>query len=150
MIATSRDASDLEETGGGTASDNWAVAGARAMGLTRVTLGLVALVAPGLPLGPWIGRAAARSRPARLLARALGARDLALGLGLLLALRRRAPARGWVEAGGLADLGDATITLASFRSLPSAGRWAVLAASGGGALVAPVLARGLPSAEPGR
>jgi hypothetical protein len=124
----------------------WAVTGARVVGLARVTLGVTAVVSPGLPLGPWVGRAASRARPVRLLARALGFRDVALGLGLLLALRRSAPARGWVEAGGLADLGDATLTLVSFRRLPAQGRWVVLAAAGAGALVAPVLARGLTGA----
>jgi hypothetical protein len=72
---------------------------------------------------------------------------VALGAGVVLALRRGAPARGWVEAGGLADLGDATITLLSFRRLPRRSRWGVLAAAGGGALVAPLLARSLPAPE---
>ena len=126
----------------------WAVTGARVLGLGRVGLGITAVVAPRLPLWPWVGWEAARSRPARLLAQALGVRDVALGAGLVLALRRGAPARGWVEAGGLADLGDATITLLSFRRLPRRSRWAVLAAAGGGALAAPLLARLLPPPEP--
>jgi thiol-disulfide isomerase/thioredoxin len=57
---------------------------------------------------------------------------VALGLGLLLALRRGAPARGWVEAGVLADAGDLAATLAGGDDLPALGRYgtAAFAASG--------------------
>lgn len=104
----------------------------------RVALGVTAMVAPTLPATPWVG-AHARLPAVKLLARALGARDLALGLGLVLALRHDGPVRGWVEGGGLADAGDALTTLLSFRSLPRAGRWAVLAASAGAAAAARLL-----------
>ncbi len=97
----------------------------------RVALGITALVAPRLPLRPWVGKASS-DRHARLLARALGVRDLALGMGVILAHRHDAPLRGWVEAGGMADAGDALITAVYAPSLPPAGRWLVLAAAGGG------------------
>jgi len=107
----------------------------------RVTLGLVAMVAPDLALRPWVGRAAGPER--RVLARALGARDIALGLGALVAARRRAPLRGWVEAGSLSDTGDVLATLLAFGTLPRAGRILVLGASAGaaaaGAVAAPAL-----------
>jgi hypothetical protein len=86
-------------------------------------------------LGPWIGEGR-RDASARLLARALGGRDFAIGLGTILALRHGAPARGWVEAGGLADAGDVLVTALSFPDLPRRGRWTVLAAAGGGVLAA--------------
>jgi hypothetical protein len=61
--------------------------------------------------------------------RSLGARDVALGLGAVLALRHGAPVRGWVEGGGLADAADTFGTLLAFGALPRARRWLVLATS---------------------
>jgi hypothetical protein len=103
--------------------------------VARMALGVVAMALPQLPLKPWVGEKGI-DRTSRLLARALGGRDLAIGLGTLLAMRHDAPVRGWVEAGGLADAGDTVITLASFSRLPAAGRWMVLAAAGSGVLSA--------------
>jgi hypothetical protein len=104
-------------------------------GLARCGLGAVAFVAPALPLKPWVGPGA--SRPdAKLLARALGGRDLAIGLGTLWAIRRHQPLTGWVAAAGLADAGDVAATLGRFSSLPRLGRWAVLSAAAGGAAAA--------------
>jgi hypothetical protein len=101
----------------------------------RTALGVTALATPSLPLRPWVGERA-HDKGALVLARALGARDLALGLGAVLAVRHDAPLRGWVEAGGLADSGDVLCTLAAFRYLPKAGRWAVLTAAAGSAFAA--------------
>jgi hypothetical protein len=106
-----------------------------ANGVARSALGAVAMTVPALPLAPWVGDAR-QDRSVRLLARALGGRDLAVGLGTLLALRHDAPARGWLEAGGLADAGDVVATLTSFKALPRLGRWAVLAAATGGVIAA--------------
>ena len=110
-----------------------------ANGVARCALGLLAMTLPSVPLAPWIGRPTPAG-PVRLLGRALGARDLALGLGTLLALRHDAPVRGWVEAGGLADAGDALFTLAAFGRLPRRGRWSVLAAAASGVVAARVSA----------
>ena len=116
---------------------------ARRLALTvaglRVALGAVALAAPDLALRPWVGAGHGPER--RVLARSLGARDVALGLGALVAGRRRAPLRGWVEAGSLADTGDVLATALAFGRLPRRGRLLVLGAAAGaaaaGALVAP-------------
>jgi hypothetical protein len=59
-----------------------------------------------------------------------------LGLGALLAMLRNEPVRGWVEAGGMADGVDAACTALMFRHLPRGGRWAVLGAAAGSALLA--------------
>lgn len=112
------------------------------IGASRALLGIVALVAPRRVARPWIGEEA-DGPGSTLLARALGGRDLALGLGPLLAARRQASIRGWVEAAALADLVDVSVTLGAFPHLPRRGRWAVLAAAGSataaGALAAALL-----------
>jgi hypothetical protein len=113
---------------------------AEAVALGRIAIGIVALAAPTVPLRPWVGRDFAWQPRAKLLARSLGARDLALGIGLLLALRHDTPARGWVEGAGLADAGDTLATLLAFGKLPKSGRWLVLASAGGAAAIARVAA----------
>ncbi len=113
---------------------------AGALAAARAALGVVAFVAPTVPARPWVGHADARLPAVRLFARTLGARDLALGLGALIALREGDDVRGWVEAGGLADTGDTIATLVTFRSLPKRTRWAILASTIGAAVMAVVLA----------
>ena len=72
----------------------------------RIALGLTALVAPTLAGGLMIGKDGSRGG-AKLLSRMVGARDVALGLGTVIALDRGAPVRGWLEASALADGADA-------------------------------------------
>jgi hypothetical protein len=89
---------------------------------------VTAVAAPKLVARPWIG-AEAGGLGAAVLGRALGGRDIALGLGLLLAARRDRPLRGWAEAGALADLVDAATTAWAFGRLPERGRLLVLASA---------------------
>jgi len=111
--------------------------GAGAVAAGRVALGLTALAWPSVPARPWVG-AAADNLAARVFGRALGARDVAMGLGALAALRRQAaepgPACAWVIAGALSDALDVVATLSSWRELPRTGRWLVAASAGGAAL----------------
>jgi hypothetical protein len=111
--------------------------GARAVAAGRVALGLTALAWPRGPARPWVG-AAADDLAARVFGRALGARDLALGLGALAALRGQdgdpGPASAWVAAGALSDALDVAASLASWRELPRVGRWLVVASAGGAAV----------------
>ena len=113
---------------------------AEAVAWGRIAIGITALVAPTVPLRPWVGRDFAWQPRAKLLARSLGARDLALGVGVILALRHDAPVRGWVEGSGLADAGDVLATLLSFGKLPESGRWLVLLSAAGAAAAARVAA----------
>ncbi len=76
----------------------------------------------------------------KLFARALGARDVALGVGPVLALRHDVPVRGWVEAGGLADAGDLVGTLLAWRHLPRRTRFVMLAVIGASTVASRVLA----------
>jgi hypothetical protein len=113
--------------------------GAVAVAAGRVALGVTALVLPSVPARPWVG-AAADGVAARVFGRALGARDVALGLGALAALRSPAEAGAgsgawvWVAAGALSDVLDVAASVTSWRELPRAGRWLVVASAGGAAL----------------
>ncbi len=113
---------------------------ALSLAATRAVIGAAALLAPGAPATPWVGGEEARRPSVRLFARTLGGRDLALGLGALLAVRRGRPVRGWVEAGGLADAGDSVATLLAWRSLPRRSRLVVLALTLGAATASAALA----------
>jgi hypothetical protein len=68
----------------------------------RIAIGVVSLLAPGLVGRAVTGREGSRGGTS-LFARMVGARDLALGGGLLIALDRGAPVRGWLEASALVD-----------------------------------------------
>src|SRR5438132_13652179 len=91
----------------------------------RIAIGVTALVAPTLPLRPWVGRDFSWQPRAKLLARSLGARDLALGIGVILALRHDGPVRGWVEGSGVAGAGGCLAPLLALGKLPKARRWLV-------------------------
>jgi hypothetical protein len=112
--------------------------GAIAVAAGRVGLGLVALAWPVVPARPWVGPAT-DDLPVRVLGRALGGRDVALGLGALAALRSpaggRGPASAWVAAGALSDALDVAASVRSWRELPRTGRWLVAVSAGGAAVV---------------
>jgi hypothetical protein len=115
----------------------WVRRGALAVAAGRVGLGVIALAEPAVPARPWVG-AAADGVAARVFGRALGSRDLVLGLGALAALGRPAagagPARVWVGAGALADALDVAATIASWDELPRRSRWLVAASAGAAAV----------------
>jgi hypothetical protein len=106
----------------------------------RQLVGAAFVLVPGLAGRAWIGSDAAR-RPVKVLARAFGARDLAIGLGAVIALDRGAPVRGWIEAGALSDAIDTAASVLAGNSIPPRIRWpcAALGASSAalGALLAP-------------
>jgi hypothetical protein len=111
--------------------------GATAVAAGRVAIGLAALAWPALPARPWVG-AAADDLAARVFGRALGARDVALGVGALTALGRETAqpgsARAWVAAGALSDTLDVVASVSSWRDLPRIGRWLVAVSAAGAAL----------------
>ena len=119
---------------------------ARSLAFGRIALGAALLVAPTSVGGPWIGFDAASGRGVRVLLRALGARDLALGFGLKASLDRDAPTRGWLEAGLVADGTDLAATLTAGEDLPLGGRILVGTLAGGGLALGAWLVR---SAEAG-
>jgi hypothetical protein len=117
--------------------------GASGLAGLRVAVGVGAALAPRLLLRSWVGPELADVKGAPLLGRSIGGRDLALGIGALIAIRDSGPARGWIEAGALADTGDAIGMLLTFRQLPERTRWPVLAFTLGaiiaGGLLAPAI-----------
>lgn len=127
----------------------WLRRGTIAVAAGRVALGVTALARPGVPARPWVGKTAADGVAAKVFGRALGARDLALGLGALAALNAAAVGPGqfnaatagqgaaslWVAAGALSDALDVAVSAASWRELPKLTRWLVAASAGGAAVV---------------
>jgi hypothetical protein len=108
--------------------------GARAVAAGRVALGLTALVWPTIPARPWVG-VTQDDLTARVFGRALGGRDVALGLGALAALEGSGSgAEAWVAAGALSDAFDVAASLASWRELPRLTRWLVLGSAAGAAV----------------
>ena len=76
----------------------------------RIAIGAVSLLAPGL-VGRTIAGRGGSEGGTRLFLRMVGARDLGLGLGVLVALDRSAPVRGWLEASAVVDGLDAAACL---------------------------------------
>jgi hypothetical protein len=115
----------------------------RSLAVGRVAVGLALVLVPSLAARGWAGDEA--SRPAtKVFLRALGIRDLALGIGTLRALERGEDPVPWARYGAAADGVDAAATLVGYRALAPRGRFAVLllaaAAAAGGAVAAEQLA----------
>lgn len=109
----------------------------------RAILGVVAIATPELPARPWVGRDSTLPT-VRVLGRALGVRDVALGVGALRALATPGESMGpWLAAGGFADAVDAVATFIAWPSLPSRGRWAVAGAATSAAVGTAALCAGL-------
>jgi hypothetical protein len=77
----------------------------------RFVFGMGFLLAPSPILRIWWANGGAPGPIASGLARGLGARDAALGLGILAAVLRRESSRGWLLAAAGADATDLVLTL---------------------------------------
>jgi hypothetical protein len=106
----------------------------------RMAIGAALVLAPRLAGPMWIGRDA-DSRAVKVLARGLGARDVAIGLGTAVALDRGAPVRGWLEGAALADGVDLISTLLAGHSIPAGKRRAVVLIAGASLIACAALAR---------
>jgi len=115
----------------------------------RIAIGVGSLLAPALVARTMTGSGAARGGT-RLFARMVGARDLGLGLGLLIALDRGAPARGWLEASALVDASDAAACLLARDHIRTSVFPAAVGLAAAGALLSARLARQLDPALPAR
>jgi hypothetical protein len=106
----------------------------------RIAIGVMSLLAPGLVGRTMTGRDGATGAT-RLFARMVGARDLGLGLGVLLALDRGAPVRGWLEASAVVDGIDAGACLLARRHLRTSMFPAAVGLATAGALLSGWLSR---------
>jgi hypothetical protein len=109
----------------------------------RLVFGVAFIAEPKLMERAWIGKQA-RLPGAQLLARAVGARDLALGLGGLQALARDdGSARPWLAAAAVCDAVDFGATWTAGRGIPRQARSGVLAIAGVFSLLSAIAAVGL-------
>lgn len=90
---------------------------ARALAWVRILVGSFLFLAPRTAAKLWTGEDE-DGVTAVLAVRGAGARDAALGAGLLIALERGAPVQRWLEAGAVVDAADACGTLTAWRDLP--------------------------------
>jgi hypothetical protein len=107
----------------------------------RLLFGVAFISKPELMERVWIGKEA-RLPGAQLLARAVGARDLALGAGGLQALARGdgSSARPWLAAAAVCDAVDFAATLGAGRGIPRDARNGVLVVAAGGSVLSAVAA----------
>jgi hypothetical protein len=112
----------------------------------RIAIGVVSLLAPGF-VGRTMSGGDGSQGATRLFARMVGARDLGLGLGLLIALDRGAPVRGWLEASAVVDGIDATACLLARDHIRRSVFPGAVGLAAGGALLSAWLARQL---DPGQ
>ena len=109
--------------------------------LARLAAGAALVASPTRVASPWVGRDAERPS-ARILIRALGARDAALGGGTLLALDDSLGGQRWIAAAVLCDLADVAATaVAPGDALPRNARLGTVALGGASALAGLALLR---------
>ncbi len=125
---------------------------AMAVARCRIAIGLAAVVSPRLATRAMSGRGTPDG-PGPLFARMLGARDVALGLGTVIALDRGAPVRGWVEGSALADAADCVAAVLGRKDMSPLAFRATVGLGGASALLGAFLSRRLdppPPPHPGQ
>jgi hypothetical protein len=105
----------------------------------RIAIGVVSLLAPEL-VGRTMTRRDGSEAGTRLFARMVGARDLGLGVGLLVALDRGTPVRGWLEASAVVDGIDAVACLLARHHIRTSVLPGAVGLAGAGALLSAWLA----------
>jgi hypothetical protein len=118
-----------------------------ALARTRIGFGVVLLLAPGVVARTMTGDDSAGGT--RLFVRMIGARDLAVGLGLQIALDRDAPARGWLEASAVVDGLDAAAALLARGQLRAGVRPGTFCLATAGAVMSAWLAGQIEAAPSG-
>jgi hypothetical protein len=113
----------------------------------RIAIGVGSLLAPGL-VGRTITGREGSGGGTSLFMRMVGARDIGLGLGLLIALSREAPARGWLEASALVDGVDVAACLLARDHIRTAVFPGAVGLAATGALLSAWLSRQLDAAPP--
>lgn len=93
----------------------------RQLGLGRIVIGSALALAPRRTGRAWLGDIATQPGAA-VAVRSLGARDIAIGAGLVRALDTGADTRPWLLASAAADAADAIGTLLAWKHLARRGR----------------------------
>lgn len=88
----------------------------RALAAGRVAVGAALTVAPGVAGRTWIGPTA-RDPKTKVMIRAMGGRDLAMGLGTLRALEHGGDVRSWTVLSAACDAVDAAASVLALRRL---------------------------------
>jgi hypothetical protein len=118
----------------------------------RIAIGLTAMAVPRTAVKRLsVDGEAAGLGP--MLARMVGARDLALGLGTLVAVDKGTPVRGWLEGCALADATDTVSAIFARKQLTDTSFKGTLALAGGSALLCYALSHRLdnpPAPHPGQ
>jgi hypothetical protein len=110
--------------------------------LGRFLFGVAFIAQPRLMEPGWIGKQA-RVPGAQVLARAVGARDLTLGLGGLQAVARNdGSAQSWLAAGSICDAVDFGATWVAGRRIPRQARLGVLTIAAVSSVLSAVAAAG--------
>lgn len=115
---------------------------AEMLGLGRVVIGAACLLAPKKVARAWTGETL-DTEVSKMGVRGIGARDVAIGLGILVSLDNGRPVRGWLEASAIADFADAFGTLTGWKRLPKLRRWGLLALEAGAGVIGMQLAAAL-------
>jgi hypothetical protein len=118
----------------------------------RIAIGAAAVLAPRLAARV-MGDRRGSERIAPLFARMLGARDIALGLGTVIALDRGKPVRGWLEGSALADTADCVACLLAREDMPPSVFGAAAGLGAASAILGVFLSRHLdppPPPQPGQ
>jgi hypothetical protein len=118
----------------------------------RIAFGAVATLAPGLVVRAMTGRRKTLGAEA-VFTRLFGARDVALGLGTVIALDHGTPVRGWLEAAAVADAADMVTAVLGQKSLSTNAFKGTVGIAGSSALLHVFLSRRLdpaPVAHPGQ
>jgi hypothetical protein len=115
--------------------------------LARAGFGALLTIAPGITGRAWVGRPAG-APGTRVITTAMGARDVALGLGGAQAARDGAAAVPWLRAAVLADAADLAATLRARDRLPALSVAGVSAMAASGVALGLWLQRELDQPEP--
>lgn len=112
----------------------------RVLAAGRIAVGTALVAVPETATKAWLGETDPDDTGRAIAVRGLGARDVVLGVGTLVALRVGGDARvaaRWVEAGVVADLADAAATIVAGASDPgrAASLGVALGAAAGGAAI---------------
>ncbi len=108
-------------------------------GVGRIAFGLGLIGVPSRIGSSWIGSVAERP-PVHVAIRGLGARDMVLAAGAIVAAARGDAVRPWLIGAIAGDLSDIAATLAAGDSVPARGRWGTVALAGGSVIAGAALA----------